>query len=152
MKRNLLELAKECHSEARAKVDESIEGEVFAFRAQMILDESISYWHDMAEKTGTLWEFSAPTASCCHGYASHVVHVLYRDILGIYAVDTEEKVVRLRFCILRLDACEGSRPVPGGRVSLSWWKEDNHIAYRWSAPPGYRIEIENQSGRELVEQ
>jgi len=116
------------------------------------VDESISYWHDMAERTGTLWEFSAPTASCCHGYASHVVHVLYRGILGIYDVDTEEKVVQLRFCTMRLDACEGSRPVPGGRVSLSWWKEDNRIAYHVNAPAGYRIEIENQSGRALVEQ
>ena len=30
------------------------------------------YYLGMAEKTGTLWEFDAPTASCCHGFASYV--------------------------------------------------------------------------------
>ena len=30
------------------------------------------YYLGMAEKTGTLWEYDAPTASCCHGFASYV--------------------------------------------------------------------------------
>ena len=30
------------------------------------------YYLSMAEKTGTLWEYDAPTASCCHGFASYV--------------------------------------------------------------------------------
>jgi alpha-L-rhamnosidase len=30
----------------------------------------------MAELTGTLWENDSPTASCNHGFASHVVYWL----------------------------------------------------------------------------
>lgn len=36
------------------------------------------YFLPMAEKTGTLWEHDAPTASCCHGFASHIAVVLDR--------------------------------------------------------------------------
>ena len=30
------------------------------------------YFLGMAERTGTLWEYDSPTASCCHGFASYV--------------------------------------------------------------------------------
>jgi len=36
------------------------------------------YFLPMAEKTGTLWEHDLPSASCCHGFASHVAVVLDR--------------------------------------------------------------------------
>ena len=35
--------------------------------------EIAGYFASMAERTGTLWEHDSPTASCCHGFASHVV-------------------------------------------------------------------------------
>lgn len=31
------------------------------------------FFLEMAEKTGTLWEHNKPTASCNHGFASHVI-------------------------------------------------------------------------------
>ena len=37
------------------------------------------YFLPMAEKTGTLWEHDLPSASCCHGFASHVAVVLSRN-------------------------------------------------------------------------
>ncbi len=54
-------------------------------RSQQILDESIAYLLYMAERTGTLWENVGAEASCNHGFASHIVHTLYRDVLGVYA-------------------------------------------------------------------
>ena len=51
-------------------------------RCRQMLDESIDYWLCMAEATGTLWEHLQTTASCNHGFTSHVCHALYRDVLG----------------------------------------------------------------------
>lgn len=42
-------------------------------RTEQLLAELRDYFSPMAEKTGTLWEFRAPQASCCHGFASHVI-------------------------------------------------------------------------------
>ena len=60
-------------------------------RGQQILDESIAYLLYMAERTGTLWENVGAYASCNHGFASHIVHTLYRDVLGLYLVDVPHK-------------------------------------------------------------
>ena len=62
-----------------------------AGRGQQILDESVAYLLYMAERTGTLWENVGPSASCDHGFASHIVHTLYRDILGVYQIDPPAK-------------------------------------------------------------
>lgn len=35
----------------------------------------------MAERTGTLWENDGAYASYCHGFASYIVHVFYRNLL-----------------------------------------------------------------------
>jgi alpha-L-rhamnosidase len=41
------------------------------------VEEALDYFLPMAEATGTLWEHAAPTASCCHGFASHVCVLLH---------------------------------------------------------------------------
>ena len=45
-----------------------------------IAAEIRGYFAYMAERTGTLWENVSSTASCCHGFASHVALVLARDV------------------------------------------------------------------------
>lgn len=42
-----------------------------------ILDESVDYFYQMANKTGTLWEKDTPTASCNHGFASVIAYIYY---------------------------------------------------------------------------
>jgi len=123
-----------------------------AGRNQQILDESIAYLLYMADRTGTLWENVGAYASCNHGFASHIVHTLYRDVLGVYCVDVSNKTVTVRFGDLKLDSCEGALPTPHGPVQLRWWKEGDRLAYRLSVPEGYVVKIENLSGRELAEQ
>ena len=120
--------------------------------SQQILDESIAYLLYMAERTGTLWENTGPSASCNHGFGSHIVHTLYRDVLGIYAVDPVRKTVQLRLGDLKLDWCQGSRPTPEGSIELSWRKDGERLLYRLSVPAGYRVSIENCSGLELLEE
>jgi alpha-L-rhamnosidase len=117
---------------------------------QQILDESIGYNLYMAERTGTLWENDGAYASCNHGFASHVAHMLYRDVLGLYRIDPVNKTVRLRFSDLDMDWCDGRVPTDAGAVSLRWWKEGEGIHYRASVPAGYRLKIENLSGKRLT--
>jgi alpha-L-rhamnosidase len=121
-----------------------------AGRNQQILDESIAYLLYMAERTGTLWENVGAYASCDHGFASHIVHTLDRDVLGLYQVDAVHKKIALRLGALKLDWCEGSVPTPDGLIQLRWWLEGDHLAYRLTAPSGYAVAVENLSGKPLV--
>ncbi|MBL9128344.1 MAG: hypothetical protein JNL97_11885, partial [Verrucomicrobiales bacterium] len=108
-------------------------------RTRQLLEESVGYQLYMAERTGTLWENDGDYASCNHGFASHVVHVLYRDVLGLKDVDPVTRRVTLRFGDSGTEWCEGSVPVPGGRVGVSWWKEGDGFRYRLQVPEGYRV-------------
>ncbi len=118
-------------------------------RSQQVLDESIAYLLYMAERTGTLWENVGAYASCNHGFASHIVHVLYRDVLGVSEVDPLRRTVRVRLGQLRLDWCEGTRMTADGPVWLRWEKRGNGITYQLRVPPGYQAIVENASGRPL---
>ncbi len=119
-------------------------------RSQQILDESIAYLLYMAERTGTLWENVGAYASCNHGFASHIVHTLYRDVLGVSRVDHQARKVYLRFGDLKLDWCEGRLPQFQGEIRLRWWKDGDQLRYTLAAPPGYDVPIENLTGRTLL--
>lgn len=114
-----------------------------AGRCQQILDESFDYLLYMVDRTGTLWENTTPTASCNHGFASHIVHTLYRDILGIYAIDTVGKRVVYRFTDVDLPTCSGEIPTPDGPVTLTWRKEGSALVVQHTEPAGYQVEIQN---------
>ncbi|NLS98274.1 MAG: hypothetical protein GXX96_39595 [Planctomycetaceae bacterium] len=119
-------------------------------RGQQILDESVAYLLYMADRSGTLWENVGTTASCDHGFASHIVHTLNRDILGVYRIDLPNQVVQLRFGDVDLEWCEGRIPLADGEVNLRWDQDDEMLRYRLSVPEGFRVEVENRSGRKLV--
>jgi len=119
-------------------------------RCSQILDESVAYLMYMAEETGTLWENVGSYASCNHGFASHIVHTLYRDVLGLYRVDTVNRTIKLRFSDLDLSWCEGRLPTPDGPISLRWAKKDGKLTYRLDTPAGYRFTVENLSSLKLV--
>lgn len=121
-----------------------------AGRSQQILDESIAYLLYMADRTGTLWENVGDYASCNHGFASHVCHTLYRDVLGLYHVDPAHKRVMLRFGKLDLECCEGRMPLSQGEARLRWRKDGDKLIYHLSVPEGYEVQVTNLSGRELV--
>jgi alpha-L-rhamnosidase len=121
-------------------------------RASKILDESIDFFSYMAERTGTLWEHKKPEASCNHGFASHTVHFLYRDVLGIFDIDIIRKKITLQFSDLDLESCNGQIPVGDEVIALEWKKKGNDIHYKVSAPEGYKVDIVNLSGLKLIEQ
>ncbi len=119
-------------------------------RAKQILNEAIGYWLFMAVRTGTLWEHDAPQASCNHGFASHAAHVFFRDVLGLYQVDPVHKKLQLRLADLPLEWCEGTMPTACGPIQMRWWKDGGKLAYRLKAPDGFKVEVQNLSGKELV--
>lgn len=109
--------------------------------SKQILNESIATYMAMAECTGTLWEFFKPKASCNHGFASHLAHTFYRDVLGVYDVAPCEKVVRLRMIDSGLEWCKGSIPVGEESIDMSWSYSDGEFDVELSLPQGYRYEI-----------
>ena len=109
-----------------------------AGRSQQFLDESISYLMYMAERTGTLWEHTSPKASCNHGFASHIVYTLYRDVLGVRRIDPTAKTVQIKIPAVPLAWCEGTLPTAAGPLHLRWWKEGGAVRQRLDLPAGYR--------------
>lgn len=117
---------------------------------QQVLDEVQDFFHPMATQTGTLWEHMGSYASCNHGFASYIGHVLYRDVLGVRRIDYQNKEVTIRFSDLSLPRCSGTIPIgTDGLLSLSWQRNGNTITYTLTLPDGYRAHIENRTTCEL---
>ncbi len=122
-----------------------------ADRGAQLLDESLAYNEYMADRTGTLWENDDAYASCNHGFASHVVRVFYRDVLGVADVDAVAKKLTIRLPkIDNLDWASGVQPIPGGAIKLRWEKKDGKLVYSLETPKEYDVVVENASGLELV--
>ncbi len=108
-----------------------------------LASEAKSYFLYMAELTGTFWENMGNEASMDHAFGSHIVVALYRDILGLYKVDTVRKAVHVRFTPSSLEMCEGRIPTPDGFVSMRWTKTPDALTYQLDVPAGYSVQVEN---------
>ncbi|MGM0529101.1 MAG: hypothetical protein ACQERS_11890 [Bacteroidota bacterium] len=105
----------------------------------------------MADKTGTLWENISPTASCNHGFASHVVNVFYRDVLGIKTIDYKNKKIIFSIPDIEMDYCIGTMSLHDEMIKLEWKRDGrNIIRYSYSLPQGYEAKIVNESGCRLL--
>jgi len=111
--------------------------------SRQIVEENEDFFLPMVEQTGTLWENMTAAASCNHGFASHLIHVLYRDILGAYDIDRVGKKVTLRFIDSGLESCSGVIPVKEGNIELSWTrsKDGSDFKYDISLPKGWTSAI-----------
>lgn len=117
-----------------------------------LLNEVQEYFYYMAERTGTLWENMSAHASCNHGFASYLGHILYRDVLGISNIDYLKKEVTIRFADIGLDECSGSVPVDDGVIELQWKHADNQIYYTLNIPENFSVKVENLTSFELVKE
>lgn len=118
--------------------------------SQAMFDDAICSLHHMACLTNTLWEHMDPSNGLCHGFQGQICDLLYRDALGLHRVDTVNKAITLRFTNHNLTSCRGSVPVGDDVIDVEWSKRNDVIRYRISAPPEYRIEVENL-GRSQIE-
>jgi alpha-L-rhamnosidase len=123
----------------------------YDLQSQMLLEVQ-DYFYAMADRTGTLWEHMQSSASCNHGFASYIGHVLYRDVLGISRIDYVGKEITIRFSDIVLDSCSGSIPIGEEVVTLSWQRTANQITYSLKAPQGYKVTIENLSAAKVIAQ
>lgn len=106
-------------------------------RHDLVLDQLYKTYLPMAEKTGTLWEHKDTSASCNHGFASHVAHILYRDVLGI-KIDPGAKTVEFNPPNLPLDWCTGRIPAGNDWIEANWHKSGNTIRSKISVPRVYQ--------------
>ena len=104
-----------------------------------ILEETRDFFLYMAEATGTLWENIGTSASCNHGFASHVAVTYCRDVVGVREVDYLGKRVVVRPVDgVALDYCKVRIPVAGGEISYGWKREGGRTVIRFEAPAGWR--------------
>ena len=111
----------------------------------------IEYYLYMAELTGTLWENMSSVASMNHAFESYIVALLYRNILGLYHIDTVRKKVCVRLTSLSLDWCEGRTPTPDGFVNMRWNKIADKITYQIDVPAGYKVEVRNPGNLKIAQ-
>jgi len=117
-----------------------------------LLKEVQDYFYYMARNTGTLWENMDSHASCNHGFASYLGHVLYRDILGISQIDYIGKEVTIQFTNIGLAECDGKLPVGDSFIGLKWKRSGNRIFYSLKTPADFKVKIKNLSSSGLVRQ
>jgi alpha-L-rhamnosidase len=122
----------------------------YGLQSQMLL-EIQDYFHAMADRTGTLWEHMEHHASCNHGFASYIGHVLYRDVLGIRNIDYINREITVCFNDIVLDQCSGSIPVGNETVALQWKRSGDTIDYSLQTPKGFKVKIENRSAAKYFE-
>ena len=84
-----------------------------------IIDEIKDYFDYMALLTGTLWENDNPHASCNHGFASHVVRLIFRDCLGIDRIDEIHKTVYLNNDFKAPENVKAVLPMRNGSIKVT---------------------------------
>ncbi|MDR2039025.1 MAG: hypothetical protein LBQ60_13965 [Bacteroidales bacterium] len=119
-------------------------------QVRQLLNESIDEYLYMANITGTLWENTTTVASCNHGFASHVAHVFYRDMLGLNYIDSQKKQLNVVFNDTDVKTCKGTVPVGDQQISMQWEKKGKRLNYQLSVPDGYTVDIKNNTGLKLV--
>lgn len=95
----------------------------------------------MEKETGTLWEHDEACASCNHGFASHVIHNLFRDLLGVRKIDTNEKTIEIAIGDSNIMWCEGYLPVEDSRLYVKWKKENDRPVLYFEVPTGYKVKV-----------
>lgn len=108
---------------------------------EQLLEEITDLYMPMVEMTGTIWEFFKPRASCNHGFGSHISHILYRDVLGLYKVSPCERKVLLRFVDCGLKRCRGVVPVGDEQIVVEWRYDDGEFNVELNLPQGYTYEV-----------
>ena len=84
-----------------------------------IMEEIKDYFDYMALLTGTLWENDNAHASCNHGFASHVIRLIFRDCLGIDRIDEGNKMVYLNHDFKAPENVKAMLPLKNGSIKIT---------------------------------
>jgi hypothetical protein len=118
-------------------------------KVKQLLNESIDKFLYMANLTGTLWENTHTRASLNHGFASHIAHVFYRDLLGVKEIDILNKKIIIVFNDTDIKQCEGTLPISDGQFSIQWKKTGSKLLYDYVIPQGYEVFVKNNTSLRL---
>ncbi|MCX6984135.1 MAG: hypothetical protein NT118_05190, partial [Lentisphaerae bacterium] len=118
---------------------------------EQMIKESREYFTWMADKTGTLGDLGIPKSCCCHGFASHINHVFYRDILGVYDIDEKNRIITLRFSDIPIKSCEGSIPHGSGFIQIRWRNNGGVLKYQAQVPEGFSVKIISNGLKKIVQ-
>lgn len=116
---------------------------------RQLLSESVDNFAYMAELTGTLWENIHTRASLNHGFASHIAHVFYRDLLGLKEVDVINKKIFITFNDTDIKSCKGIVPAGNDMLRLQWEKKGKKLIYNYLVPTDYEVFITNNTSFKL---
>lgn len=104
-------------------------------RQEQILSEMAEYFDYMARMTGTLWENDTPHASCNHGFASHVIRLIYRDVLGLKEADELHKRIVVSQRYAPPAEAQAVLPLQNGEAVISI----KHGKRTITVPDGYQL-------------
>ena len=104
-----------------------------------ILCETRDFFLYMADATGTLWEKISTSASCNHGFASHVAVSYCRDIVGLREIDCIGKKVWFSPPKdVPLESIAMDIPVGNGAfIRAGWRREGDNIIEKLQLPSGW---------------
>lgn len=120
-------------------------------KVKQLINESVDEYLYMADITGTLWENTTSVASCNHGFASHIAHVFYRDLLGLNYVDRQKKQIQIVFNDTEINFCKGTIPIGDQVLIIQWEKKDGKLIYVLIKPADYKVNIINKTSLILEE-
>ena len=67
---------------------------------------------------------------------------MFRDVLGIRAIDAVNKKITVAFADVPLQSCSGTMPIGPDAVTVSWRKADGTFFYHIAAPAGFAIAVD----------
>lgn len=82
------------------------------------VEECKDYFLGMAERTGSLWEYDSPVASCNHGFASYTANLIIRGLTGFCYADRKERKLYFTSHAFTCN-CEAEIPVDNSVLKIS---------------------------------
>jgi hypothetical protein len=76
------------------------------------------------------------------GFASHVAHILCRDVLSVRELDRQATRIALRIADLPPGWCAGRIPVGAETLDLMGWRDGDRTRHDVRAPGGSRVQVE----------
>lgn len=105
-----------------------------------IHEETRGFFLYMADKTGTLWENINTSASCNHGFASHIAVSYARDLIGLKNIDYIAKTVEFAPPTdVPAESLQLKIPLDDGSfIEAGWKKENGKVVEEISLPTSWR--------------
>jgi alpha-L-rhamnosidase len=105
-----------------------------------IHEETRGFFLYMAAQTGTLWENINTSASCNHGFASHIAVSYARDLIGLKNIDYIAKTVEFAPPTdVPAESLHLKIPLDDGSfIEAGWKKENGKVVEEISLPTSWR--------------